>query len=280
MLLTLALFPFLILGTCAWSGILLDSRNPQLYLPTSSPHTIGNISFKLPNCFGTETAVMLNGLVYFISGDDCPPYHRYITYIFDPQTNVTVKSHAKTPYTDFMVSTVVNGTIVLCSATGDFACYTYSVSAQTWTDVTQLDVSHPSGFALTTINNEVYVFGGGGDIYGCYDATSNSYKYDNKWQKIPLAPMPQATSGHSALTLSNSTALICGGFINITNTTIPSCAATSNCFVYTASTDSWMPVKSMATARAGASMVTFDGRTVSVLIQIHSNFCIQVVYTS
>jgi hypothetical protein len=251
----LAILSCLILSTNAWSGILLDSyRSTQLYFPTTSPHSVGNVPFNLPHCSQGETVVMLNGLAYFIGSQYCTNSTNAM-FIFDPKTNTSTKAQAQTPYSTYIASTVMNGMILLCNYYSNVgSCYTYSSVSQNWTMVAPMEAS-VSGFTLTTINNEAYVFGGSANG-ACYGATNAVYKYNKQWELIGLMPMINATSGHAVLTLSNDTALVCGGYAS--NGSFQ-CTATPNCYIYTASKDEWKHAKPMATARVGAAMVMLAG---------------------
>jgi hypothetical protein len=253
---TILLFSLTLLSTCtAWSGILNDGRysGAQYYFPTTLPHTIANVPLNLPHC-DEETAVMWNGVAYFIGGQWCEGMGENKMIMFNPMTNTTTVTQAQTPNADFMQATVVNGAILLCSQDEAVStCYTYATSTQSWTPVATISasMSYIRDFTLTTIGNSAYVFGG--TRQNCDENSNAAYKFDATWNLQSVTAMPYATSGHATLTIDTDNALVCGGCTTVSR-------AVQNCFVYTASTNSWKQAGSMATARAGASMVMLADR--------------------
>jgi N-acetylneuraminic acid mutarotase len=255
------LLPLFLLSSCtAWSGILNDGRysGAQYYFPTTLPHSMGNVPLNLPHC-DMGAAVMMNGKAYFIGGQWCNGQGENRMIVFDPTSNTTTMMNAQTPQADFLAATAVSGTILLCSQDEAVStCYTYATSTQSWTRVADISTSmaYVRDFTLTTIGNSAYVFGG--TPQNCDESRNFAYKFDvqfvnTTWTLFPVTAMPQATSGHATLTLDSDTALVCGGCTTASR-------AVQNCFVYTASTNSWKPVGSMATARTGASMVMLADR--------------------
>ena len=64
---------------------------------------------------------------------------------------------------------------------------------------------------------------------------------------------------HAGIAIDTDRALICGGFALIADQRV--CTYVSDCFIYSASSDSWTKAASMAQIRIDHSMVMFEGET-------------------
>jgi hypothetical protein len=112
-----------------------------------------------------------------------------------------------------------------------------------------------TAFAMTTLNNMPYTFGGVGG-YWQSGGEQNVYMFSfdiNKWLNRARIPVP--TANQAAVALDDDTALMCGGDNALTG------SAYRVCFIYAASTNAWTAYKwSMNEARIAHGMAVYKGR--------------------
>jgi hypothetical protein len=244
----------------SWSGIVLDGFQgyTQLYVPGNPPINTPNVDFGLLHRLG-QAAVMLNGKAYFIGG-----WLTNLVTIFNPSTNrSTHGAPLNVPRGNHAV-TVVSDTIIVCGGLNDdhpmtlSSCEQYNPSTQKWNMIKSLPT--PSSiFIMTTLNNRAYTFGGSDTCVSIPPA----YMFDGQnWvSRSSIAGLPN--QDHAGVALDADRALICGGRAYNGG----SCDIMSNCFIYSASSDSWSQVASMAQIRCDHSMVMFEGE--------HSKICLK-----
>ena len=249
MISTIFLIFFTTNGIAAWSGIVMDGQyggNTQLYVPGNPPVNTPNVDFGLSHGEG-QAAVMLNGNAYFIGGY---PYTNAVT-IFDPTTN---KSTSGTPMNFARchhAATVVGDTIIVC---GFSSCEQYTPSTQKWNMIQSLSAPN-AYFAMATLNNRAYTFGN--YLASCSSSPPPVYMFDGQsWvSRSSIVGLP--FYNHAGVAIDTDRALICGGQAYKGG----SCQWVSDCFIYSASSDSWTQAASMAQVRARHSMVMFEGET-------------------
>jgi hypothetical protein len=115
-------------------------------------------------------------------------------------------------------------------------------------------------FALVTLHNSVYAIGGNWQYRNYrYHVTETVQMFDGvKW--VSRSPKPLQTIRHAVVAIDQDRALICGGYLFKNGTTsISKLYATSECFIYSATNDSWTHAPSMAYACASPDMVFVDG---------------------
>ena len=83
-------------------------------------------------------------------------------------------------------------------------------------------------------------------------------------QWLTLNSMPRPFYGHAAVALDDDRALICGGYVMDAN---GGASAASDCYIYTASNDSWTHAPPMAFACVFHDLVLVDGE-LSLLVVI------------
>ncbi len=238
----------------AWSGILLDGLrgNTQLFVPRHPPVSYSNINFGLSHLDG-QAAVMLNGNAYFTAGYS-GAYTNAVT-IFNPSTNSSTHGTSMNNVRAFHAATVVGDTIIVCGGNNGTvvlsSCEQYSSTTQNWSMIASLPQT-TTNFAMATLNNRAYTFGGSGDC-----ASPPVYMFDGqKW--VPRSSTVGVSSfGHAGVALDADRALICGGWAYKGG----ECPPVSDCSIYEASSNSWTKAASMAKVRCSHSMVMFEGET-------------------
>jgi hypothetical protein len=242
---------FQIYSCDAWSGIVMDGNigHTQLYVPGNPPINTPNINFGLSHLDG-QAAVIFNGNAYFIGG-----YSTNAVTIFNPSTNTSTTGAPLNIARRSHGATVVGNTVIVCGGYNSYegilsSCEQYNPSTQKWNIITSLPT--PSfRFVMPTLNNRAYTFGGSGE---CVSAPS-VYMFDGQnWEpRSSIAGLPNVE--HAGVALDADRALICGGLVYKDAV----CNNTANCFIYTASSDSWTQAASMAQIRWLHSMVMFEG---------------------
>jgi hypothetical protein len=237
----------------SWSGIVLDwpyGRNTQLYVPGNPPINIPNVDFGLSHLYG-QAAVILNGSAYFIGGND--PSTNLVT-IFNPSTNTSTTGASLNTARNHAAATVVGDTIIVCGGWYETdralsSCEQYNPSTQKWNMITSLPTILYN-FVMATLNNRAYTFGGS----GCNFAPSVFMFDGQNWvPRSSIAGLPYEY--HAGVAIDADRALVCGGYAYKGG----SCQqGVSDCFIYSASNDSWTQAASMAQIRCAHSMVMFE----------------------
>jgi N-acetylneuraminic acid mutarotase len=235
----------------AWSGIVMDGFfDTQLYVPGNPSIYTSNVNFGLSHRVG-QAAVMFNGSAYFMGGGYSPDTTNLVT-IFNPSTNTSTNGAPLNIARIGHAATVVGDTIIVCGGYTDIAsCEQYNPSTQKWNMITSLPT--PSEWSImTTLNNRAYTFGGS---YACDGSASPVYMFDGQnWvTRSSIAGLPH--TDHAGVALDTDRALICGGKAYKGG----SCRPVSDCFIYSASSNSWTKAASMAQIRCQHSMVMFEG---------------------
>jgi hypothetical protein len=239
----------------AWSGIVIDGYfgNTQLYVPGNPPINTPNINFGLSHLFG-QAAVMLDDKAYFIGG----MFENYTVTnavtIFNPTTSTSTTGTPLTIARHGHAATVVGDTIIVCGGenalTDLSSCEQYNPSTQKWNMFTSLPT--PSAlFVMATLNNRTYTFGTGA---ACVSAPP-VYMFDGQnWvTRSSIAGLPY--TDHAGVAIDADRALICGGQAYKGD----KCPYVSDCFIYSASSNSWTTAAPMAQVRSDHSMVMFKG---------------------
>jgi hypothetical protein len=196
---------------------------------------------------------MLNGKAYFIGGAST----NAVT-IFDPSTNKSTPGTPMNVARYFHAATVVGDMILVCGgwngSTVFSSCEQYTPSTQKWNMFPSLPAS-TAYFVMATLNNRAYTFGGSGDCSS--SSPPPVYMFDGQsWvPRSSIVGLP--SSDHAGIAIDTDRALICGG----SGSSGGSCLVVSDCFIYSASSDSWTKAASMAQIRADHSMVMFEGET-------------------
>jgi N-acetylneuraminic acid mutarotase len=254
MLSTILLFLFSTNGISAWSGIVMDGyySNTQVYVPGNPPVNTPNVDFGLSHLPG-QAAVMLYGKAYFIGGGYRPTN---LVTIFDSSTNTSTSGAPLNVVRYAHAAIVVDETIIVCGGYNSYegilsSCEQYNPSTQKWNMITSLPTSSKY-FAMATLNNRAYTFGGSEE---CVSASSPVYMFDGQnWEpRSSIAGLPH--QWHAGIAIDANRALICGGWADKEG----SCQPVSDCFIYSASSDSWTQAASMAQRRCWHSMVMFEG---------------------
>jgi hypothetical protein len=227
------------------------ARNTELYIPGNPPISIPDLDFGLSHDVG-QAAVVLNGYGYFIGGS---PTTNAVT-IFNPLTNTSTLGAPMNVARHAHAATVVDDTIIVCGGVNGSvyleSCEQYIPSMQKWNMITSLPTK-PRSLVMATLNNSMYTFGGS----FCDSSTlSPVYMFDGQnWvTRSSIAGIPFRE--HAGVALDVDRALICGGEAYEGG----SCQrGVSDCFIYSASNDSWTQVASMEQIRCGHSMVMFEG---------------------
>ena len=244
-------------GIAAWSGIVIDGGHDgtptQLYIPGNPPINTPNVDFGLSHLDG-QAAVMLNGKAYFIGG----AYTNAVT-IFDPTTNKSTSGTPMNVARELHAATVVGDTILVCGGKDDddnylSSCEQYTPSTQKWNMIASLS-AQTAYFVMATLNNRAYTFGNG--VASCSSSPPPVYMFDGQsWvSRSSIVGLPY--SSHAGVAIDTDRALICGGYAYKNG----SCPCVSDCFIYSASSDSWTKAASMAQIRYAHSMVMFEGET-------------------
>jgi N-acetylneuraminic acid mutarotase len=256
MLSTILLFLFSTNAIAAWSGIVMDGKwgNTQLYVPGNPPTNTPNVNFGLSHRY-RHAAVMLNGRAYFISGVSANNTITNLVTIFNPSTNTSTTGAPLNVARHGHAATVVGDTIIVCggafNSTALSSCEQYNPSTQKWNMITSLPT--PSVFfVMVTLNNRAYTFGESPDACG---PAPPVYMFDGQnWEsRSSIAGLPYW--GHAGVAIDVDRALICGGNAYKGG----SCQPVSDCFIYSATNDSWTQAASMAQIRCHHSMVMFEG---------------------
>jgi hypothetical protein len=254
MIAIILLIVFQIYSCDAWSGIVMDGNygNTQLYVPGNPPINAPNINFGLPHLFG-QAAVIFNRNAYFIGGSSGPVTN--VVTIFNPSTNASTTGAPLNVARWGHTATVVNDMIIVCGgsnvSTDLSSCEQYNPSTQKWNMITSLSYTS-THFVMATLNNSAYTFGGN----ALCDSVPPVYMFDGqKWKpRSSIAGLP--SKDHAGVALDADRALICGGWAYKGG----KCqGGVSDCFIYSASSDSWTQAASMAQTRCAHSMVLFGG---------------------
>jgi hypothetical protein len=255
MIAIILLIVFQICNCDAWSGIVLDgTSNTQLYIPGNPPIKTSNVNFGLSHLVGQE-AVMLNGRAYFIGGYSPTnvTYTNTVT-IFNPSTNTSTTGAPLNIARRTHGATVVNDMIIVCGgsnvSTDLSSCEQYNPSTQKWIMITSLPTLSLR-FVMATLNNRAYAFGGSA---ACV-ITPPVYMFNGQnWEsRSSIAGLP--SWDHAGVAIDADRALICGGLAYKEG----SCSDIADCFIYSASSDSWTQAAPMAQIRCRHSMVMFEG---------------------
>jgi hypothetical protein len=220
----------------------------QLYIPSKPPVNVPNVNFGLSHRVG-QAAVMLNGRAYFIGVG---------MTIFNPSTNTSTIGAPLNVARWLHAATVVNNTIIVCGGYNDgpalSSCEQYTPSNQTWNMIMPLPVIAGSG-PMVTLNNRAYSFGRSGN---CGPSPPPIYMFDGQnWvTRSSISGLPYYV--HAGIALDTDRALICGGLAYKAGL----CQfGVSDCFIYSASSDSWTTAAPMSQGRCKHSMVMFEGET-------------------
>jgi hypothetical protein len=239
----------------AWSGIVMNelgSRHTQLYVPGNPPINIPNVNFGLSHLRG-QAVVMLNGNAYF-TGGTFGDYSTNAVTIFNLSTNTSTTGALLNVARWAHAATVVGDTIIVCGGlnflTTLSSCEQYIPSIQKWNMITSLPTPF-FWFVMATLNNRAYTFGGNGK---CISAPP-VYMFDGQnWEpRSSITGLPN--QNHAGVAIDADRALICGGLAYKGG----SCQPVSDCFIYSASSDSWTQAARMAQGRCDHSMVMFEG---------------------
>jgi N-acetylneuraminic acid mutarotase len=236
----------------AWSGIVMDGLSgTQLYVPGNPPINTPNVDFGLSHRFG-QAAVMLDDKAYFIGGY---PLTTIAVTIFNLSTSTSTTGAPLNVARRHHAATVVGDTIIVCGGVNEpnnvlTSCEQYNPTTQMWNMTTSLPTP-TTYFVMATLNNHAYTFGGS----GACSSTSPVYMFDGQnWEpRSSIAGLP--VTKHAGVVLDADRALICGGWAYKGG----SCQFVSDCFIYSASSDSWSQAASMAQIRCRHSMVMFKG---------------------
>jgi hypothetical protein len=239
----------------SWSGIIIDggayNTNTQLYVAGNPPISMSSINFGLPHLDG-QAVVMLNGSAYFTGG--AHPITNNMT-IFNPSTNTSTSGAPLNIERYRHAATVVNDTIIVCGGVNLLvtlsSCEQYNPLTQKWNMITSLPTPL-AYFVMATLNNRAYTFGGSKVCV----STPPVYMFDGQnWiNRSSIAGLLH--DQHAGVAIDADRVLICGGYAYKGGP----CDTVSDCFIYSASNDSWTQVASMAQIRCQHSMVMFEGK--------------------
>jgi hypothetical protein len=224
----------------------------QLYVPGDPPINTQNVNFGLSHLFG-QAAVMLYEKAYFIGGGY--PNTTNLMTIFNPSTNASTTGAPLNVARWGHTATVVGDTIIVCGGAYNnltflSSCEQYNPSTQKWNMITSLPT--PSAFfVMVTLNNRAYTFGG----VDCDSSLSPVYMFDGQNWVTRSSNVGLPFQEHAGVAIDTNRALICGGYANKGG----SCQWVSDCFIYSASSDSWITAASMTQDRCSHSMVMFEG---------------------
>jgi N-acetylneuraminic acid mutarotase len=159
--------------------------------------------------------VVLNSQAYFIGGRNYTTNVYVNTMnIFNPKTNTSTAGALLNHARAYHAATVVNSTILVCGGWSDNSllldsCEQYSPTTSTWIVFASLPVSNYL-FSMTTVNNNVYIFGGADGSGTC---TGNSDAVlmlaGGVWQNVTKMPYPSRE--HASIAINSTHALVCGG---------------------------------------------------------------------
>jgi hypothetical protein len=259
MLSTILLFLFSTNAIAAWSGILMDGRNghTQLYIPGNPPANTPNVNFGLSHLEG-QAAVMLNENGYFTGGQflENDTITNLVT-IFNLSTNTSTTGTPLNAPRSGHAATVVSDTIIVCGGYYNYptalsSCEQYNSTTQKWNMITSLPTPSAT-FVMATLNNRAYTFGT--SYGGACGVVPSVYMFDGQnWEpRSSIAGLPY--SDHAGVALDTDRALICGGEAYKEGW----CQPVSDCFIYSASSNSWTHAASMTQNRCLHSMVMFEG---------------------
>jgi hypothetical protein len=261
-------------GLKAWSGIVMDGSgrgNTQLYVPGNPPINTPNVNFGFSHLQG-QAAVMLSEYEYFIGGVVNSTATNAMT-IFNPSTNTSTTGAPLNIARWGHAATVVGNTIIVCggrnSSTDLSSCEQYNPTTQKWNMIMSLPT--PSQyFVMATLNNRAYTFSGSGK---CSDPPA-VYMFDGQnWEsRTSVTGLPYRY--HAGVALDADRALICGGLAYNGS----SCQYVTDCFIYSASSDSWTQTASMAQKRCWHSMVMFEGECSKTSLKVVTTK-LQIRYT-
>jgi hypothetical protein len=258
MIAIILLIVFLIYSCDAWSGIVMDGVNDitQLYVPGNPPINTPNVNFGLSHRF-RQAAVTLNGNAYFIGGAFENFTATNLVTIFNPSTNTSTPGASLNVARYAHAATVVGDTIIVCGGSNDSAqlssCEQYNPLTQKWNMITSLPTLSEF-FVMATLNNSAYTFGGTPCNSSAPPPSAHMFDGQNWVTRSSIAGLPYQY--HASVALDADRALICGGEAY---KEVDSCDWVSDCFIYTASNDSWTQAASMAQIRCDHSMVMFGG---------------------
>jgi hypothetical protein len=253
---TIALVLLSAVGLHAWSGILItETGEGHLYIPGNPTINMSNIDFELSEYVHSQAAVVFNGSVYLTGGETRKGTSNGVT-LFDPATNQTTTGPPLNKARDAHAASVVNSTIVVCGGYNgrlvDATCEQYNATTKEWTVITSLPVNI-SYMVMITLNNRLYTFGG---VLPTQSTTQPVYMFDGQSWQTMLSVYSLPSQGHAGVALDNDRALICGGL------KIGESKKTSDCLVYSASSDSWTqaaPMMTKSSYNSVLSMVVFNG---------------------
>jgi hypothetical protein len=120
------------------------------------------------------------------------------------------------------------------------SCEQSNVGITSWTTIASIPIVGYDN-AMVTLNGKAYVMGG-------YKNPADVRMWDDVSAWIPKATMSPGRQKHCAVVLDNDRALVCGGEAQ------PG-GETDTCVIYTASTDLWSAVSSMAQTRINFNLV-------------------------
>jgi N-acetylneuraminic acid mutarotase len=230
-----------------------------LYIPGNPPVNTPNMNFGLSPHFEGKAAAILNGNAYFIGGY---PTTNAVT-IFNPTTNRSTSGSPLNIARYAHAATVVDDTIIVCGGYNGStywtfpmtSCEQFNLSNNKWNLIASVPAVLPiSTSIMATLNNRAYVFGGSTK---CDASLSPVNMFDGKYWVAGSSIVGLPWYWHAGVAIDSDRALICGGAAYKDG----KCQWISDCFIYSASSDSWAKSASMAQVRCVHSMVMFEGET-------------------
>jgi N-acetylneuraminic acid mutarotase len=211
-----------------------------------------NADLGLPHNMYPSAVTLPDGRAYFIGGglSTQPSSQLPNVYVFNPATNATSAGPSMLSARGQHAATVVGTKIVVCggnnNSTADLnTCEQLLYNAPSWTaftDMPQTRISHQ----MVTLNDNPYVIGG----YVGSAQTQSVIMHNGGSSWIARANIPVAVRKHSALALDANRALSCGG---------QSSSIVADCYIYTATTDTWITAPATTQTRASFGLVMFSG---------------------
>ncbi len=236
-----------------YNAILMDGvSGTQLYYPQDQ-NAINNLTFGLQHC-KFSIAFNINNFAYFICDGTLKRFNSVNLTTTNCDNLITSRQGAG--------ATVFNNEIVVCGGASTSnkdapllsSCEKYNTDADQWTQMTSLPIAI-SSLAMATISNRLYVFGGfTGDTSPCSGSSAVYVYFNDRWNVRQQIPTP--IYSHTAITISNDSALICGG-TGIENGQCTN--AMMGCYLYNVSSNDWTQTASMAVGRALHSGVMANG---------------------
>jgi hypothetical protein len=165
-----------------YNAVLMDGVNgTQLYFPQSNQSPQNNINYGLEHC-KFSIGLSLNNSAYFICDD--------LLKRFNPADQTTTPCANLITSREGASAAVLNNEIIVCGGRSTlkkdanllFSCEKYNPITNQWANIASLPTA-VAQFAMATLNNNVYVFGGyTGNTSPC-SGSSTVYQYDGKCHK-------------------------------------------------------------------------------------------------